>query len=63
MENNIQAALMAPITILAEQYYNWIEEFLFCTDRKVALFIDKATCKERKTIINKLCKWYFKYNN
>ncbi|WCR59006.1 MAG: ATP-dependent DNA helicase RecG [Wolbachia endosymbiont of Ctenocephalides felis wCfeF] len=54
VENNMQAALMAPTTILAEQHYNWIEEALSCTDIKVALLTGKTTRKERKTIMNEL---------
>ncbi|QOD38261.1 ATP-dependent DNA helicase RecG [Candidatus Wolbachia massiliensis] len=54
VENNMQAALMAPTTILAEQHYNWIEEVLSCTDIKVALLTGKTTRKERKIIMNEL---------
>ncbi|BET35538.1 ATP-dependent DNA helicase RecG [Wolbachia pipientis] len=54
VENNMQAALMAPTTILAEQHYNWIEEALSCTDIKVALLTGKTARKERKTIMNEL---------
>ncbi|MFP3020272.1 MAG: ATP-dependent DNA helicase RecG [Wolbachia sp.] len=54
VENNMQAALMAPTTILAEQHYNWIEEVLSCTDIKVALLTGKTSRKERKIIMNEL---------
>ncbi|OAM06223.1 MAG: ATP-dependent DNA helicase RecG [Wolbachia endosymbiont of Dactylopius coccus] len=54
VENNMQAALMAPTTILAEQHYNWIEEALSCTDIKVALLTGKTARKERKIIMNEL---------
>ncbi|WP_256466317.1 ATP-dependent DNA helicase RecG [Wolbachia endosymbiont of Oedothorax gibbosus] len=54
VENNMQAALMAPTTILAEQHYNWIEEVLSCTDIKVALLTSKTSRKERKIIMNEL---------
>lgn len=54
VENGLQAALMAPTTILAEQHYNWIEETLSCTDIKVALLTGKTTRKERKNIMNEL---------
>ncbi|WP_341814220.1 MULTISPECIES: ATP-dependent DNA helicase RecG [unclassified Wolbachia] len=54
VENNMQVALMAPTTILAEQHYNWIEEVLSCTDIKVALLTGKTSRKERKIIMNEL---------
>ncbi|WP_410530016.1 ATP-dependent DNA helicase RecG [Wolbachia endosymbiont (group A) of Ennomos erosarius] len=54
VENNMQAALMVPTTILAEQHYNWIEEVLSCTDIKVALLTGKTSRKERKIIMNEL---------
>ncbi|WP_410543001.1 ATP-dependent DNA helicase RecG [Wolbachia endosymbiont of Tetranychus urticae] len=54
VENNMQVALMAPTTILAEQHYNWIEEALSCTDIKVALLTGKTARKERKIIMNEL---------
>ncbi|WP_341808938.1 ATP-dependent DNA helicase RecG [Wolbachia endosymbiont (group E) of Neria commutata] len=54
VENNLQAALMAPTTILAEQHYNWIEEILSATNIKVALLTGKTARKEKKTIMNEL---------
>ncbi|NUY39335.1 DEAD/DEAH box helicase [Wolbachia endosymbiont of Litomosoides brasiliensis] len=54
IENNMQVALMAPTTILAEQHYNWIEEVLSYTDIKVALLTGKTACKERRIITNEL---------
>ncbi|MGL9725467.1 MAG: DEAD/DEAH box helicase [Wolbachia sp.] len=38
VESNMQAALMAPTTILAEQHYNWIKEILSCTDIKCSAY-------------------------
>lgn len=54
VENNLQAALMAPTTILAEQHYNWIEETLSSTNIKVALLTGKTSRKEKKMIMNEL---------
>ncbi len=60
IENNMQAALMAPTTILAEQHYNWIEEALSYTDIKIALLTGKTTRKERKIITNELASGILK---
>jgi ATP-dependent DNA helicase RecG len=54
VENNLQVALMAPTTILAEQHYNWIEETLSATHIKIALLTGKTARKEQKKIINEL---------
>jgi len=54
VENGLQAAFMAPTTILAEQHYNWIEETLSTTEVKVALLTGKTPRKEKKLIINEL---------
>ncbi len=54
VENGLQAAFMAPTTILAEQHYNWVEEILSCTDIKVALLTGKTARKEKKLIVNEL---------
>ncbi|WP_458695389.1 ATP-dependent DNA helicase RecG [Wolbachia endosymbiont of Pentidionis agamae] len=54
VENNLQAALMVPTTILAEQHYSLIEEILSSTSIKVALLTSKTKRKEKKIIINEL---------
>lgn len=54
IENGLQAALMAPTTILAEQHYDWIEETLSATNIKVALLTGKTTRKEKKLIMKEL---------
>lgn len=51
VENNCQAALMAPTAILAEQHYSWFKEVLLETDIKIALLTGKTRQKERKTIM------------
>lgn len=51
VENNCQAALMAPTAILAEQHYSWFKEVLSETDIKITLLTGKTKQKERKTII------------
>ncbi len=51
VENNSQAALMAPTAILAEQHYNWFKEVLSEIDIKVALLTSKIKKKEKKIII------------
>lgn len=54
IENGLQAAFMAPTTILAEQHYNWIEETLSATNIKVALLTGKTTRKEKNIVTNGL---------
>ncbi|MDN5248127.1 MAG: ATP-dependent DNA helicase RecG [Wolbachia endosymbiont of Tyrophagus putrescentiae] len=54
VENGMQAAIMAPTTILAEQHYDWIEEALSATNIKIALLTGKTARKEKKLIINEL---------
>ncbi|WP_253299843.1 ATP-dependent DNA helicase RecG [Wolbachia endosymbiont of Chironomus riparius] len=54
VENGLQAVLMAPTTILAQQHYDCIESTLSSTDIKVALLIGKTTRKEKKLIMNEL---------
>lgn len=48
VENNMQAALMAPTTILAEQHYNWIEEALSCTDIKLLCLLVKLRARKER---------------
>ncbi|GHM58280.1 MAG: ATP-dependent DNA helicase RecG [Candidatus Mesenet longicola] len=51
VENNCQAALMAPTAILVEQHYSWFKEVLSGTDIKITLLTGKIKQKERKTIM------------
>ncbi|WP_339046271.1 ATP-dependent DNA helicase RecG [Candidatus Mesenet endosymbiont of Agriotes lineatus] len=51
VENNYQAALMAPTAILAEQHYNCFKEVFSEIDIKITLLTGKIKQKERKTIM------------
>jgi len=54
VENNHQAAFMAPTEILAEQHYITFKRFLSSLPVKFALLTSKITRKERQEIISKL---------
>ena len=54
IQNNMQAAFMAPTEILAEQHYKSISELFFKLDISVELLISKITVKNKKKIKEKI---------
>lgn len=53
VDNGMQAAVMAPTEILAQQHYRTFKKILFNHDISTALLIGKMKVKERKSILEK----------
>ncbi len=54
IENNYQAAFMAPTEVLAEQHYYTIKQFLSELNLKIELLTSSVSSSQKKTIMDKL---------